>query len=290
MSLAARRLNFLSARSFSPGYYSTTFSTSQKTWLTKLNSKYPSLVEIVSNELIVKQDFVTEKEESSLISELDSVLCKRKYQTKHWDYAIKNFRELERKSWHSTTNQLVISRLKASTTVSNGLTASATAMEADVANIDQLVLPLIHVLDLAENGEIMAHVDSVKFCGESIAVLSLLSDSILRLAVAPQSEVVGVPQDQYDYLNSLNLPPIGSWIDIFIPRRSVYIMRGALRYLLTHAILSNEQVDKIRNEQSIDLYNLHRGRRVSVICRTHSVCNLIPYYNNVEASSNDVNT
>lgn len=82
--------------------------------------------------------------------------------------AIKNFRELERKSWHSTTNQLVINRLKASTTVSNGLTASTTAMEADVANIDQLVLPLIHVLDLAENGEIMAHVDSVKVYCDAI--------------------------------------------------------------------------------------------------------------------------
>nr|CAX75484.1 Alkylated repair protein alkB homolog 7 precursor [Schistosoma japonicum] len=176
------------------------------------------------------------------------------------------------------------------TAENSGITTMVKA-EVVAENIDQLVLPLIHILDLAENGEIMPHVDSVKFCGESIAVLSLLADSILRLAIAPQSEVVGIPEGQRDYLHALNLPAIGSWIDIFIPRRSVYIIRGALRYLLTHAILSNEQVACMRNSYSVDMYNLHRGRRVSVICRTHAMnSNLIPFYNNTKESLVDVKT
>ncbi|TNN08753.1 Alpha-ketoglutarate-dependent dioxygenase alkB7 [Schistosoma japonicum] len=236
------------------------------------------------------KDFVTETEESCMIDEVDFALRKHKYQTKHWDYAVKNFREIERGNWQSATNQLVIDRLKMITAENSGITTMVKA-EVVAENIDQLVLPLIHILDLAENGEIMPHVDSVKFCGESIAVLSLLADSILRLAVAPQSEVVGVPEGQRDYLHALNLPAIGSWIDILIPRRSVYIIRGALRYLLTHAILSNEQVAFMRNGHSVDMYNLHRGRRVSVICRTHAMnSNLIPFYKNTKESLVDVKT
>ncbi|KAK4468081.1 hypothetical protein MN116_008086 [Schistosoma mekongi] len=290
MNFTTRKFPLLSKCGACFRSYSEGSSISAIAWLTKTNSKHPDLVKVVANELYLKQDFVTETEESSMIDEVDSALRKQKYQTKHWDYAIRNFREVERRNWHATTNQLVIDRLKMITAENSDIT---TMVKAEVVpeNIDQLVLPLIHILDLAENGEIMPHVDSVKFCGESIAVLSLLADSILRLAIAPQSEVVGIPEGQRDYLHALNLPPIGSWIDIFIPRRSVYIIRGALRYLLTHAILSNEQVACMRNDYLVDMYNLHRGRRVSVICRTHALnSNLIPFYNNAKESLVDVKT
>ncbi|CAH8530015.1 unnamed protein product [Schistosoma turkestanicum] len=297
MNCPTRRLALLSACAFYPGSYSARFSTTQKRCLTKVYSEHPDLIKIVSNEFILKPDFVTEEEELGLIDELDSVLCKRKYQTQHWDYAIKNFRELERRNWH-TRNQPVIDRLKTFTAKSSECLTTVTK-EANVSDSDQLVLPLIHVLDLAENGEIMAHVDSVKFCGQSIAVLSLLDHSILRLSVAPHSEVIGIPQDQYNHLHTLHLPAIGSWIDIYIPRRSVYLLCGALRYLMTHAILSNEQVNdnrknnlQTKNHQHQqqqcmnDLYNIHRGRRLSIICRTHAIPNLIPYYNTTNNTDN----
>ncbi|CAH8605444.1 unnamed protein product [Heterobilharzia americana] len=244
--------------------------TSGITSLTNVCCKNPDLIKIATNDLVLRANFLTEEEESNLISELDSVLCRRKYQTKHWDYAIKDFRELERKSWRSI-NQPVISRLKA-------LAADSLLIKNAGENINQSVLPLIHILDLSESGEIMPHVDSVKFCGDSVTVVSLLADCILRLAVAPQSEVAGIPHDQDGYLRSLNLPPIGSWIDILIPRRSVYVMRRALRYLFTHAVLSNEKVTRMRDEQPVSMYNLHRGRRVSVICRTYPTEDLIPFY------------
>ncbi|KAH8858849.1 Alpha-ketoglutarate-dependent dioxygenase alkB like, mitochondrial [Schistosoma japonicum] len=283
MNFVTRKFPFISKCGVCFRSYFEGSSFSGKVWLTKINSQHPDLVKVVANEFYLKQDFVTETEESCMIDEVDSALRKHKYQTKHWDY-------VKRGNWHSATNQLVIDRLKMITAENSGITTMVKA-EVVAENINQLVLPLIHILDLAENGEIMPHVDSVKFCGESIAVLSLLADSILRLAIAPQSEVVGIPEGQRDYLHALNLPAIGSWIDIFIPRRSVYIIRGALRYLLTHAILSNEQVACMRNSHSVDMYNLHRGRRVSVICRTHAInSNLIPFYNNTKESLVDVKT
>ncbi|XP_018645162.1 unnamed protein product [Schistosoma mansoni] len=86
MSIAVQRFTFLPARRCCSGFSSIALSTYQKAWFTKCNSKHPNLIKTVSNEFILKQDFVTENQQSSLINELDSVLCKRKYQTKHWDY------------------------------------------------------------------------------------------------------------------------------------------------------------------------------------------------------------
>lgn len=104
-----------------------------------------------------------------------------------------------------------------------------------------------------------------------VSVLSLLDDSVLRLAVAPQTEVVGLPSHRSD-LAFLNLPLPGTSIDIRIPRRSLYIIRGALRYLFTHAILSNEEASKLNLENSDSkVYDVYRHRRVSIICRTQTV-------------------
>nr|CAH8860544.1 unnamed protein product [Trichobilharzia regenti] len=276
MSFALHRVTFLLRRKFQLYPCSKWFSIIGTKSLTNTFCSDHDLAKIVSNDLVLKENFITEEEESNLIAELDSVLLRRKYQTEHWDYAIKDFRELERRNW-KPVNQPVIRRLKTLTV--DSLSNNKTNI---TDSIDQLVLPLVHVLDLAESGEIMPHVDSVKFCGDSVTVLSLLSDCILRLAIAPQSDVVGIPENQWDYLHSLTLPSIGTWIDVFIPRRSVYVMRRALRYLCTHAILSNGEVGRMHQQhESVGLYSSSpRGRRVSVICRTHANDGLIPFYNN----------
>ena len=43
------------------------------------------------------------------------------------------------------------------------------------------ILKHVHVLDLAEGGRIKPHVDSVKFCGDTITGICLLSDAVMRL-------------------------------------------------------------------------------------------------------------
>ena len=48
--------------------------------------------------------------------------------------------------------------------------------------------------------------------------------------------------------------------DLFLPRRSLYVMRDAARYLYTHEILKDE-------DSYFDKTKINKGRRISVICR-----------------------
>lgn len=102
-------------------------------------------------------------------------------------------------------------------------------------------------------------------------MVSLLSDSVLRLAVAPAEEVVGIPSTHL-HLLQVKLPPAPSYIDIYIPRRSIYVMRGASRYLMTHAILPQSEVCQLRHDFPLSgTYSAVRSRRISVICRTRAL-------------------
>ena len=51
--------------------------------------------------------------------------------------------------------------------------------------------------------------------------------------------------------------------DLLLPRRSLYVMRDAARYLYTHEILKDE--DSYFNKNKVN-----KGRRISVICRNSS--------------------
>ncbi|KAK7938971.1 hypothetical protein WMY93_002297 [Mugilogobius chulae] len=92
---------------------------------------------------------------------------------------------------------------------------------------------------LDQKGYIKPHIDSVKFCGSTIAGLNLLSASVMRLA----------KEDTPD-----------EWLDLLLPRYSLYIMRDEARYKFTHEILKDEE--SVFNGQRVP-----RQRRISVICR-----------------------
>lgn len=62
----------------------------------------------------------------------------------------------------------------------------------------------VHVLDLHENGFIKLHVDSTRFCGNTIAGLSLMGDCVMRL------------QNEKDK---------DKCAKVLLKRRSLYIMR-----------------------------------------------------------------
>lgn len=113
-------------------------------------------------------------------------------------------------------------------------------------------------MDLAEKGWIKPHIDAVRvscsnlfaflefllsfvfqFCGDTIAGLSLLTDSVMRL-------VHGKNKDFY--------------ADVFLKRRSLYILTGTARYDYTHEILPTD----------IGFFKgvpVRKTRRMSVICR-----------------------
>ncbi|KAK7790223.1 hypothetical protein R5R35_014533 [Gryllus longicercus] len=180
--------------------------------------------QVVEN-MIILNDFLSLEEEKSLFEEVEPYMKKLHYEFDHWDDAIHGYRETERLQWNEK-NKVIIDKVR-----SVGFPASVPQLK------------LVHVLDLAENGVIKAHIDSTRFCGNTIAGLSLLSDSVMRLVHHEKKDLK---------------------VDALLRRRSLYIMKGVVRYNFTHEILGND-------------VSLFRGcpvlktRRLSIICRNEPV-------------------
>ncbi|BES97132.1 alkB, alkylation repair homolog 7 (E. coli) [Nesidiocoris tenuis] len=186
-----------------------------------LSSVPQDQVPAILENFILVNDFISEDEELSLMKEIEPKLRRMRYQYDHWDDAIHGFRETEQVKW-ADDNLRVLDRVR------------ATAFPET-----SRLLPHVHVLDLADNGWIKPHIDSIKFCGSIITGLSLLTDSVMKLDHEMDEKVS---------------------FTVLLKRRSLYIMRGVVRYNFKHAILRNEE--SYFNDRKID-----KQRRVSVICR-----------------------
>ncbi|CAB4062492.1 ALKBH7 [Lepeophtheirus salmonis] len=160
-------------------------------------------------------DFVSQEEESTLLKEVEPYLKRLIYEKDHWDDAIINFRETERKHWNKKNTQ------------------SIQKIHTEAFQSGDVIRPFAHVLDLAPEGYIKPHVDSIKFCGSTIAVLSLLSDCVVRFRLEADPE---------------------TFVDSLLPSCSLYILKGAARYDFTHEILGPSVSNKNR-------------RRISIVCR-----------------------
>ncbi|KAM9434103.1 alpha-ketoglutarate-dependent dioxygenase alkB homolog 7, mitochondrial [Clarias gariepinus] len=169
----------------------------------------------------VLQNFISEEEEQAFLTELEPGLKRKRYEFDHWDHAIHGFRETERLQWGGVC-AAVVERIR----------AQAFPQGCPL-------LGPVHVLDLDKTGFIKAHVDSVKFCGSTIAGVSLLSDSIMRLVHEENPE---------------------EHVDLFLQRRSLYILRDEVRFNFTHEILKDE-------DSYFSGRRIPRHRRISVICR-----------------------
>ncbi|XP_061567100.1 alpha-ketoglutarate-dependent dioxygenase alkB homolog 7, mitochondrial [Cololabis saira] len=179
------------------------------------------LLQTVGSQVEVRTAFLSAQEEAAFLQELEPGLKKKRYEFDHWDDAIHGYRETERVRWGAACEE-ILNRVR-------------TEAFAD----GRSVLGPVHVLDLDKTGYIKPHIDSVKFCGSTIAGLSLLSDCIMRL----------VKEDAPN-----------EWLDLLLPRRSLYILRDQARYRFTHEILKDEE--SVFNGQRVP-----RQRRISVICR-----------------------
>lgn len=173
------------------------------------------------NSMTVIPNFLSEDDENSILVEIDPYLRRMRYEFDHWDNAIHGFRETERLKWNEPNTE-ILNRVR------------KLAFPPNVAQ-----LKFVHILDLDKNGYIKPHIDAVRFCGNIIAGLSLLTDSIMRL------------------VNDKNK---NLYADILLKRRSLYIMKNFARFDYTHEILSNEH--SVFKGQKI-----FKDRRISVICR-----------------------
>ena len=167
-------------------------------------------------------DFITKEEEQELYNEVHPYLRKLRYEFDHWDNAIQGYRETERQTW-SESNKKIIQRIR------------SFAFSDTVQHLEH-----VHVLDLSKDGHIKPHVDSVRFCGSTIAGVSLLSSCVFKLVHT---------KDDKMYAHCLVKP------------RSLYIMTDVIRYDYTHEVLANEQ--SIYNGEHVE-----KDRRISIICRS----------------------
>lgn len=191
-------------------------------WNKVIYASHPVAEKHVSEGLRVYEDFITEEEESSLFNEVEPYLKRLHYEFDHWDDAINGYRETEKREWNEK-NKGVLQRVR-SLAFAPG----------------ELQLEHVHVLDVMPGGVIRAHIDSIRFCGSTIAGLSLLSSSVMRL----------IHHEEPTH-----------YADILLARRSLYIMQGAARYKYTHEVLPNEK--SFFKGQKVE-----RTRRISVICRS----------------------
>ncbi|XP_030052783.1 alpha-ketoglutarate-dependent dioxygenase alkB homolog 7, mitochondrial [Microcaecilia unicolor] len=181
----------------------------------------PVLAQRLAGDVEVRPGFLSRQEEETLCRELEPGLRRLRYERQHWDGAIHGFRETEKLRWTKESSE-ILQRVRDA---------------AFPPGVPQL--SLVHVLDLEKSGYIKPHIDSIKFCGSTIAGLCLLSSSVMRLVSEENQE---------------------DWVDLLLERRCLYILRGRARYEFTHQILRDE--DSFFNGQQVS-----RDRRISVICR-----------------------
>ncbi|XP_068728018.1 alpha-ketoglutarate-dependent dioxygenase alkB homolog 7, mitochondrial-like [Montipora capricornis] len=177
--------------------------------------------DLVVGNLEICEEFVSEEEEGLLLKEVEPYLKRQKYQYDHWDDAIHGYRETEKSRW-SQESLSIFQRIR------------------DVSFGPELeLLPHVHVLDLDKAGYIKPHIDSIKFCGDIISGVSLLSPSIMR----------------FKHEKFCNVK-----VDALLRPRSLYVIRNAVRYEFSHEILSEDE--SVWKGEVIP-----RGRRISLILR-----------------------
>ena len=162
--------------------------------------------------LVYLEEVVTAQEEGRILRYLDEAwLKRRRYEKGHWDSAISKYKEAE---------------------LVGELPSDVASIVARV--IRELVLPQYehrptaasmlapHVVDLDADGFISPHVDNVRHSGAVLAGLSLLSSRTLRL-----HREGGAPDE--------------GLIEQVLRPRSLYLLKGPLRYDYAHSVLAGTQ-------------------------------------------------
>jgi alkylated DNA repair protein alkB family protein 7 len=182
---------------------------------------------------VVHKDFVTETEGESLVHDIATRMKRRRYEKGHWDAVITDYKEVELLDAESLQEE----SKNAMRRVRDQLIAAG--------HVDSSVTWLpCHAIDLKRDGDLKAHVDSVKFSGGVVAGISLLSSSIMRLKPDGES--------------------IGGWVDMYLPPLSLYILSSVSRYRYSHELLPCGSIFERPDGTTI---LVQRDQRLSVIFR-----------------------
>jgi len=163
---------------------------------------------------VVYDSFLSQEEANLLEQEVAVRMKKRRYERGHWDAVILGYKEVE--LGEGTVGNEVLAIMKR--------TRSFLEQQHHLVCNNTVEWLPCHAIDLKADGKLLAHVDSVRFSGDVVAGISLLSTCIMRLQRQQQQQ-----QEE-------------GFVDLLLPPRSLYVLKGTSRYEFTHEILNNGAV------------------------------------------------
>lgn len=230
---------------------------------------------------VVYPNFVTEEEGKSLINESAKRFKRRSFQDGHWDSVITGYREVElitpnehelNQDTHEDVPQFAMAIHKTRKQLAEN--------HFNKSNNNHIQWLPCHAIDLSAKGVLKAHVDSVKFSGEIVAGISLLSDAVMRLRPSSdewdceEGNILsdGHTKDDTNSDNSMNSSNTNEeYVDLYLPQNSLYVLSDRSRYSYTHELLptgSTFELSRSGGEGDYyDIIEVIRGRRLSIIFR-----------------------
>lgn len=228
--------------------------------------------------------FITETEGNALVAEASRRLKRRRFENGHWDSVITGYREVELSApddqhppqgydaedgaAHVPSYVKVIQKTRKHLE-NRHFDGHGGCADRNVSN-NIGWLPC-HAIDLSSNGELKPHVDSVKFSGKIVAGLSLISDAVMRLRPSAKEWEC----EKKDNEHSVGCGDSDGYVDLFLPKLSLYVLSGMSRYSFTHELLPSSATFELRHEdRGADVIDKNRcenivlrGRRLSIIFR-----------------------
>lgn len=167
-----------------------------------------------NSNFICINEAITLAEEAALVAYLDPLLKRRRYEKGHWDSVIIKYKEVELPMPQQLPAEIA--------SIINRLTSESILPSYDHNSAKSSMLAP-HLIDLAADGFISPHVDNVRHSGPVLAGLSLLSSRTMRLQ---RSHSDGSLQN--------------GGLEHILGPRSLYMLKGPLRYDFAHSILCAE--------------------------------------------------
>lgn len=209
--------------------------------------------ELAAAGLVLKHDFISQAEESALVSLADEKLGGEPYVEDHYDGVICGYREcgVPITDIHLRDAAAAVQRQRqVAWSATHGAKGRGIGM-----------FPHVQVIDMPASGRINPHRDNMKMFGEFTAGLNLLSNAVMRFVPCVTAEAAQMPS-----------------FDVVLRPRSLYVMHGSLRWQYTHAVLDADETDVVLAKitqashesgtiSSLSPERQRRRRRVSIIVR-----------------------
>jgi len=235
---------------------------------------------------VVYPEAVSERETDALVQDIQLRMKRRRYEKGHWDAVITHHKEIEMPlpsevsiggggggGTHPLSDVSVAAINRIRHQLEEKYFGPGGARNQERRTKDRVPIQWIpcHGIDLKKEGQLTAHVDSVRYSGLIVAGLSLLSSSIMRLRPAAEynNNDDGTAGKQHLYEPKASEAQDDRHVDLYLPPRSLYVLSGVSRYEYTHELLPDGSAFEMLSSAggAADTIAVPRDRRISVIFR-----------------------